>query len=321
MALPRSVFWNHKLRLALSDVDETVADLYCPAESGMLDALTRLLDQGISLVLITGQSVENVEQRVIMGLPMRLRQRIAVGACSGAELWGYSTKGERNATAFYAADSALTAEQRRAWRTVTQQLITEFRLTPFPPMPIADFRLQHGEEPWHVLLDDRGPQITLEFPNAYALSDAACEQMHRRLGSSFEGQDLRIPVLHRALRLLQAHAVPVTPRIAGMFALDLAIAGVDKARAVEEALTPNVLRGLGLGPDMLSTGEIEVWGDRFSELSGTDWLMCKPIDRRVRAVSFRNENPAEFPKGYNIQLWDGAHRLHAGLLEYLESCG
>ena len=216
---------------------------------------------------------------------------------------------------------ALRAIQKRAWRTVIQQLITEFRLTPFPPTPIADFRLQHGEEPWHVLLDDRGPQITLEFPNAYALSDAACEQMHRRLGSSFEGQDLRIPVLHRALRLLQAHAVPVTPRIAGMFALDLAIAGVDKARAVEEALTPNVLRGLGLGPDMLSTREIEVWGDRFSELSGTDWLMCKPIDRRVRAVSFRNENPAEFPKGYNIQLWDGAHRLHTGLLEYLESCG
>jgi hypothetical protein len=96
---------------------------------------------------------------------------------------------------------------------------------------------------------------------------------------------------------------------------------VDKERAVEEALTPNVLRGLGLGPDMLSTREIEVWGDRFSELSGTDRLMCKPIDRRVRAVSFRNENPAEFPKGYNIQLWGGARRLHTELLEYLESCG
>jgi len=172
-----------------------------------------------------------------------------------------------------------------------------------------------------VMLDDRGPQITLEFPNAYALSDAACEQIHRRLGSSFKGQDLRIPVLQRALRLLQAHAVPVTPRIAGMFALDLAIAGVDKARAVEEALTSNVLHGLALGPDMPRAREIEVWGDRFSQLSGTDWLMCKPIGRHVRALSFRNEDPAEFPEGYNIQLWDGAHHLHAGLLEYLESCG
>jgi hypothetical protein len=321
MALLRSVAWNHELRLVLSDVDETVADLYCRAESCMLHALARLLDQGIALVLITGQSVKNVEQRVVMNLPAQLRQRIAVGACSGAELWGYSNTGERNATAFYAADSALTAEQRAAWRVVIRQLITEFRLTPFLPMPIPDFKLQYGEEPWHVLLDDRGPQITIEFPNAYDLSNAACELVHRRLGSSFEGQDLRIPVLHRAKQLLEAHSVPVTPRIAGMFALDLAIAGVDKARAVDEALTPTVLRSLGLGPNMPRAGEIEVWGDRFSQFSGTDWLMCKPVDRRVRALSFRNENPAEFPEGYNIQLWDGAYRLHMGLLEYLESRG
>jgi hydroxymethylpyrimidine pyrophosphatase-like HAD family hydrolase len=321
MVLPRSVFWNHELRLVLSDVDETVADLYCPAESDMLDALTRLLDQGIFLVLITGQSVENVEQRIIMSLPTQLRQRIAVGACSGAELWGYSTTGERNATAFYTADSVLTADQKRAWRVVTEQLISEFQLTPFAPMPISDFKLQHGEEPWHVLLDDRGPQITIEFPNGYNLSTAACERVHRRLGSSFEGQDLRIPVSHRAQQLLEANSVPVTPRIAGMFALDFAIAGVDKARAVKEALTPTVLRSLGLGPNAPHAGKIEVWGDRFSEVSGTDWLMCKPIDRRVRALSFRNENPAEFPRGYNIQLWDGTYRLHMGLLEYLESRG
>jgi hypothetical protein len=64
-----------------------------------------------------------------------------------------------------------------------------------------------------------------------------------------------------------------------------------------------------------------VGGDRFSQFSGTDCLMCKPIDRRVCALSFRNENSPEFPKGYNIQLWDGAYRLHMGLLEYLESRG
>lgn len=104
-----------------------------------------------------------------------------------------------------------------------------------------------------------------------------------------------------------------------MFALDLALAGVDKARAVEEALTPTVLQHLGLGANLPAAEEIEVWGDRFSQFSGTDWLMCKPIDRLVRALSFRDEDPAEFPDGYHIQLWDGERRLHAGLLEYLES--
>jgi hypothetical protein len=319
MALPRAVFWNQKLRLVFSDVDETVADLYRPAAPGMLGALARLLDQGISLVLITGQSVENVEQRVIMALPARLRQQIAVGACSGAELWGYSTTGERAAVPYYTAETALTVEQKKAWRQVIQQLIAEFRLIPLPPMPIDDFQRQHGEEPWQVMLDDRGPQITIEFPNAYALSEGAGAQVHRRLGKSFEGRDLRIPVRQRAQQLLEAHAVPVTPRIAGMFALDLAIADVDKARAVEEALAPSVLGRLGLGPEPPRAEQMEVWGDRFSQFSGTDWLMCKPIDRRVRAISFRNEDPAEFPDGYDIRLWDGQHRLDAGLLEYLKS--
>ena len=40
---------------------------------------------------------------------------------------------------------------------------------------------------------------------------------------------------------------------------------------------------------------------------------------RIRAISFRDEYPAEFPQGYNIQLWNGEHRLHDGLLEYLKS--
>jgi hypothetical protein len=319
MLLPRPVVWNQKLRLVLSDVDETVADLYRAAEPGMLDALARLLDQGISLVLITGQSVDNIEQRVVMGLPPRLRQRIAVGGCSGAELWGYSDTGMRNAAPYYTAESMLNVAQKTAWRLVTQQLISEFRLAPFPPLPIDEFRRQHGEEPWQVMLDDRGPQITLEFPNAYALSDAACEQVHRRLRRGFDGRDLRIPVQQRAQQLLRAYDVPVTPRIAGMFALDLAIAGIDKARAVAEALTQLVLRDLGIGPAPPHAEQTEVWGDRFSQFSGTDWLMCKPIDRSIRAISFRDEDPAEFPDGYNIQLWNGEHRLHDGLLEYLKS--
>jgi hypothetical protein len=35
---------------------------------------------------------------------------------------------------------------------------------------------------------------------------------------------------------------------------------IDKARAVEKALTPTVFRSLGLGPNMPLAGEIEVWG-------------------------------------------------------------
>jgi hypothetical protein len=125
-------------------------------------------------------------------------------------------------------------------------------------------------------------------------------------------------MLLRAQRLHKAHDVPVTPRMAGMFALDLAIARIDKARTVEQVFSP-VLDGLGLVGKAPAPNEIEIWGDRFSRNVGTDWLMCKPVDRSVRAISFRNEDPEEFPEEYNIWLWDGTRRLHAGLLEFLES--
>jgi hypothetical protein len=312
------VHWNDKLRLVLSDVDETVADLYRPAGQRMLTALSRLLEQGIALVLITGQSVGNVEERVVMRLPARLRRQIAVGACSGAELWGYSPTGSRDERPLYTAENALTGQQTTDWRAVIRQLVREFRLLPVAPGPIADFKRQFGDEPWRVMLEDRGPQITFEFPNAWQLSATAREDMCRQLGFSFEGQDLRVPVAQRACQLLEAHAIPVTARMAGMFALDLAIAGFDKSRAVEQALDPAVLGRMGLGTTIPGPKEIEIWGDRFSARAGTDWLMCKPVDYSVRAISFRDEDPKDFPGGYNIQLWDGAHRLQQGLLEFLE---
>ena len=130
MTLQRSVSWNEKLRLVLSDVDETVADLYRPAEQGMLDALAQLLDQGIALVLITGQSVDNVEQRVVMGLPARLRRQIAVGGCSGAELWGYGSDGARKAAPYYTVENTLSPAQKNAWRHVCQPI--DRRIPPCP---------------------------------------------------------------------------------------------------------------------------------------------------------------------------------------------
>ena len=106
------MFWNDQLRLVLSDVDETVADLYLPADQRMLSALSNLLEQGIALVLITGQSIENVEERVVLGLPASLRRHVAVGTCSGAQLWGYSQTGNRKERPRYTAENILTAEQK-----------------------------------------------------------------------------------------------------------------------------------------------------------------------------------------------------------------
>jgi hypothetical protein len=309
--------WNDRLRLVFSDVDETIADLYLPAEPAMLSALMQLLDRGLRMVLITGQGVDNVEQRVVMRLPSALRRQVAVGACSGAELWGYSPAGGRCNVPFDTAESALSGEHKTVWRDVIQQLLGEFGLVAHPSMPIAKFAQLHGE-PWDVILEDRGPQITIEFPNAFELEDTARKRLCERLGFDLAETDFRVPVWRRAQQLLQARALPVTPRLAGGFALDFAIEGVSKSRAVEAALSKQVLGALGVENGVPRADEMEVWGDRFSREKGADWLMCVPLDRSVRAISFRDEERSEFPEGYNIQLWDGRSHLHAGLLEFLE---
>jgi hypothetical protein len=201
--------------------------------------------------------------------------------------------------AFDTVDAALSDEQKATWRKVVRQLVTEFRLVTYPPMPIPEFGLLHGDEPWHVMVDDRGPQITIEFPNAYQLSHAARERISGRLGTRVEESDLRIPVSRRARQLLEAGSVPVSPRLAGIFALDLAILGVSKTRAVEVSLSPAVLHALGMATHLPSAGKMEVWGDRFSHQAGTDWLMCTTVtssdflsERRSGRIPARLQHPA-----------------------------
>jgi hypothetical protein len=49
--------------------------------------------------------------------------------------------------------------------------------------------------------------------------------------------------------------------------------------------------------------------------------MCLAVDPKVRAIDFRKEDESEFPKGYNIIVWEGDKHLHEGVLEYLNLSG
>jgi len=81
--------FNHDLRLAISDVDETIADLYKKAEPEMIKELTKLLKEGKVLFFISGQSVESINWRIVDCLPRELRYRVFIGHCSGCEVWGF----------------------------------------------------------------------------------------------------------------------------------------------------------------------------------------------------------------------------------------
>lgn len=303
--MANEIKWNNKVKLILADVDETIADLYLPAEPEMIKELISLLQESKSIFFITGQSIKSLQWRIVDKIPKDLRRRILIGHCSGAEVWGYDVNGNLRDKPFYSVyENALSDEQKKKWREIVKQLIEEFKLECYDTMPINEFNKKARNSPRAVMLEDRGPQITLEVVNGYNLTP-----------------DFRLPIVEKAQQLLKSAQLPITPRIAGVFAIDMAVRGVNKTTAVKRVLNDeNTLATLGLSKIELEDPEsMEIWGDKFSTLrGGTDRHISEALPKTVRSVDFREENPEEFLPGYNIVVWNGKQHLHHGLLEYLQ---
>lgn len=316
--------WNKNVKLILSDVDETLADLYVPCAPEMSRELEKILDNGIALFLISGQSLESIRERVVLPLRPGLRKRVLIAHCSGAEVWGFDSSGELLTEPFYSLyRGALTTDQQKAWRTVCESMIREYHLTTHPNMILKEFAKVSKGEPLTVMFEDRGPQITFEFVNAIHLT---AEQRKHLAGiiPSYRGEkDLRVSFMNRIEELLFVNHIPVTPRAAGEFAVDLALEGASKATAVRKVLSSSpALSHLGLPQDTGShPGWMEVWGDKFSVINGgTDRHILEALPTGVRAIDFREEESTELPKDAEIVLWNGKNHLHHGALEYLKSC-
>lgn len=314
--------WNNKVRLVVADVDETIADLFVPASTEMAAELNGLLDEGKSLFLVSGAGFPSIKRRVVDLIRPELRRRVLVSHCSGAEVKGFDEAGNELEHPYYSMyDKTLNQEQKDRWRQIVKQVTEEFHLEPHPTMPLKQFKEEFGDNPLAVMLEDRGPQITFEFVNAYNLTIEQIEALKSHF-PDFDVTDLRIPVMARIGQLLEEAGVPVTPRFGGMFALDLAIKGVSKTTSVKFALENNeVLSHLGLKPEDIQDPEtIEIWGDKFSVTNGgTDRHMSEALPRAVRSIDFRQEDPEEFMPGYNTVVWQGDQQLQDGLLQYLQS--
>ena len=318
-----AVRWNDSIRMALSDVDETIAEVYSPAEPGMIDELAGFLKERRKLFMVTGGSLKRVQAGITDLLPAGLRRDILVSHCSGAEVWGFAENGEVLERPFYSIyEEVFTDELKKAWRTVVGQLVEEFGLRTHPAQPKTEFWANIGRNPLDVMLDDRGPQITFEAVNGVDLSGDDLEKLPYAVPPTRGRYDLRIPIMSRASELLTAKHIPITPRMGGNFALDLAVEGVSKTTSIQRVLADSkVLSTIGLTPaDIQNPQELEVWGDKFSVINGgTDRHMSEAVSPQVRSIDFRQEDPAELPTGFNIVLWDGQHHLHHGLHEYLRS--
>ena len=318
-----TISWNNDLKLILSDVDDTIAETYTPAEPAMIAQLEKLLTGGCVLFLVSGGSLRRMQKGITDFLQPTARARVLISHCSGAEVWGFAKDGALRPEPFYSLyDQTMTVVQQTAWRRVVAQLVEEFGLRTHPVRPKAIFWKDVGQDPHDVMFDDRGPQITLEVVNGTDLSDEQRATFNMNIPVTHGQCDLRIAMLERAQVLFTEAGLPVTPRLGGMFALDLALAGVSKTSSIQKALADQVvLESVGLTrEDLQRPGCIEIWGDKFSAIrGGTDRHMSEAVDPEVRSIDFRDEDPSEFLAGYNTVLWQGKHRLHQGLLEYLHT--
>lgn len=323
MSTQATITWNNSIRLSLADVDETIAEVYTPAEPAMIEELSGFLREGRKLFMVTGGSLKRVRSGITDLIPGELRHDILVSHCSGAEVWGFTSTGELRPEPFYSIyEDVFTDEMKQTWRKVIDQLVSEFALHPHPAQPKIDFWDTIGRDPLDIMLDDRGPQITMEVVNGIDLTGDQLEKLPYSVPLTRGKYDLRIAIMNRASELLRANNVPITPRLGGNFALDFAVEGVSKTTSIQKVLTDDsVLATIGLTPaDVQNPQELEVWGDKFSVVNGgTDRHMSEAVSRDVRSIDFRQEETSELPDGYNIVVWDGEHHLHHGLLEYLQS--
>jgi hydroxymethylpyrimidine pyrophosphatase-like HAD family hydrolase len=318
-----TVQFNNKVRLFLADVDHTIAETYAPAMPEMIKELSSLLDENRAIYLVTGGGLVRVRQRIVDQIPAKLRCKIIIAHCSGAEVWGFDEAGNIRSKPYYTLyDSIMIDIQKKRWREIVAQLIKEFKLEVYDPMPRSDFVQKFGNDPLKVMMEDRGPQITFEVDNGYDLTPEQEASLEISVPQTYGALDLRIPILERADQLFRENNLPVTPRLGGLSALDFALKGVSKARAVKYVIDNNdVLNTLGLSIETTRNPQyVEIWGDRFDRFrGGTDRHMQEAVSQEVRAIDFREEDPESFLPGYNIVVWDGKKHLQDGLLEFLQT--
>lgn len=324
----QKITFNEQLKLILADVDETIADVYMPTDPQLVSELEKLLTEDRVIFLVSGGGLKSIQERVSDFIAPHLRHRIIIAHCSGAEVWGFQKRGELNSKPFYGLyEGSFTSEQKQQWREISQKLIDRFQLKTFPTQPRAEFIKNSNGDPLSIMLADRGPQITYEFVNSINLSEEQRDKIQNQLDidipETHGTYDLRVPVLEMAKQLYQESKLPVSPHLAGVFALDHIIDGVSKTHAIKTIFKEKeIFSDRGINIESLNSTEIEIWGDKFSQKKGgPDFQMCLAVDMDVRAIDFRKENADELPEGYNIQLWNGEKELHNGLLEYLQGRG
>jgi hydroxymethylpyrimidine pyrophosphatase-like HAD family hydrolase len=314
------ITWNKKVKLIISDIDETIAEVYKPAQSEIITELNKLINDGIRFFFISGQGFKNICERVIKYIDKRLRKNILIGYCNGAEVTGFSDDGEVLPSPFYSIkDRKVSGIQIATLREIVKTTIQTFSLELYPPLPVHEFIEKTKGNPFSVIFEDRELQITLDVVNGYVLRNVPeiyTESIRHFLEKGIT--DLRLPLVEYSTNLLIQHHLPFKAFLGGQFAIDYIIKDISKGNAIKAMMgDAGMLKHLGLDKIIFEQPElIEIWGDQFSQNGDSDVAMCRPIPL-VRAINFRKIKQEELVRGLNIQIWDREKVLQDGVLDYM----
>ena len=304
--------WNNKTDIFVSDVDDTIAEVFQDSSPEMISELEALLSEDKVLFLISGQSVGNICRRVVNYINRSLRNRILIGHCNGSEVYGFTDSGELIPKPLLSAVADNDKIDSGKWKSIIYDILKEFGLIPLSFMDIKEFRSITKNNPHYIMLDDRKVQISLDFVNGLASGKP----------ESIEAADIRLPISRKAKELFNIEGLPIEPHLSGTFALDFNIRGVDKSLPIKLAIKSGKQYQIQLPNEMFLSqyNEIEVWGDSFSKSKGgSDCNMSLALPKETRSISFREVDTDDTIEGYNIVIWNGKYRCHEGLLEYLKS--
>ena len=312
------------LQIVVSDVDDTLADVYEPASQTIIKGLNKMLEQGKKFFFISGQGERNICARIADHLDPKYRNQILLGGCSGAEVWGFSD-GKLLDKPFYSLyEEKFTEEMKREWREILRGIIDDFGFQTIATMPRDQFERVSKGDPSIIMYEDRRAQITFEVVNGCNLNDEQYRYFKERVPYLLDNRDLRVSIIQHANEMFAEKNIPITARAAGTFAVDFAVKGVTKTTAIEAIMYHNKAdsywKSIPSKEDMPAM--IEIWGDKFSVVNGgTDTHMCEAFPKTVRAIDFRAEPKEELPKEFNVVLWDGELHLCKGTEEYMKRSG
>ncbi|OPZ86075.1 MAG: hypothetical protein BWY74_03743 [Firmicutes bacterium ADurb.Bin419] len=313
--------WNENVKLIITDVDDTVAEVFSETSADMICELEKLLFEGKMIFFISGQSFNNIFDRVIKFIDITLRKGIFVGHCNGAEVIGFDKSGKVLPTPLFSVSHANTSNINSNFRDIINQIIKEFDLEPINPMDIEAFKLTTKGMPKCIMVDDRKLQISFDFINGCKLCDFlySGELSNKEL----EANDIRYLIMKRSKELFKEANIPIEAKLGGTIAIDFCFSGVTKGLAIRKLISINKDKASICLPWItlsFALEDIEVWGDNFSLPNrGADLYMSLVLPKTTRSISFRDIEQREIIRNFNIVAWDGKERLNKGLLEYLKS--